>query len=310
MTKSILTAISYYFLRILSFLPFALLNAIGSFVFFLLDKVIHYRKKIILRNLRNAFPQKSDEELKRITTGFYRYFSRLLIENVKMFNLSVNELQNRIKLENPEVIENFFKEGSDIAVMAAHYGNWEWLLGLRKDIPHHCLGIYKSLNNKRFDNFFKSHRSRYGTEMVNMREVPRVLLKHSGNNLSTLTVFISDQSPVWEEIQYWTEFLNQETPVYLGAEKLAKKMKMAVVYFRVKVQPKNTYTVEAIPVTPDASKEEEFVITECYLKLLEEDIIREPEYWLWSHRRWKLTEKKRNLEKQGIYRFEGKQRKK
>lgn len=309
MIKSIFSGLAFFFLRLFSFLPFFVLRAIENFFFFLLNKVVHYRAGVIMKNLKKAFPDKSEEELRSIKSRFYRYFSRLVIENIKMFNLSAKELEKYIYLENPDLLRAYFEENKDVAVMTAHYGNWEWLLGLRKDIPHHPLAIYKPLNNKFFDHLLKHHRSKYGTELVNMREIPRVLLKHASNNLRVLSVFISDQSPVWEEIQYWTSFMNQDTPVYLGPEKLAKKMKMAVVYFRVKIRKENNYSVEAIPISDDASKSEKFQITERYFSLLEEDIRNAPEYWLWSHRRWKLTEKREHLENEGIYRFDGKMRK-
>lgn len=310
MIKALFSGLAFFILRLFSFLPFFILRIIEKFIFFLLNKVVHYRGNVIMVNLKNAFPGRTEEELKQIKTRFYRYFSRLVIENVKMFNFSDKDLEKYIYLENPEFLNDYFQKGKDVAVMAAHYGNWEWLLGLRKYIPHHPVAIYKPLNNKFFDHLIKHQRSSYGTELVNMREIPRVLLKHAANKLKVLTVFISDQSPVWEEIQYWTHFMNQDTPVYLGPEKLAKKMNMAVVYFRVKIQERNRYSVEAIPISDDASKTEKFQVTERYFELLEEDIRKAPEYWLWSHRRWKLTEKRKRLEKQGIYRFDGQMRKK
>lgn len=310
MIRAVSFGIVYGSVRLFSILPLWFLNGVGWLFFILLNYGLHYREKIILNNLHNAFPEKSSREIIQIKTRFYRYFSRLVVENLKMFNLPLKKLENFIHIENPEVLENYYKRGVSVAVIAAHYGNWEWLLGLRKDVPHHSIGIFKSFNDKYFNRFFKSHRSEYGTELVNMREVPRILTRYSQNNRLTLTVYIADQSPVWEEIQYWTRFLNQLTPVYLGPEKLARKFRMAVVYFRVKVLKNNRYAVEAIPVCDNAAELEEMDITEKHLKLLEEDIRNQPEFWLWSHRRWKLTEKRRKQERAGVYRFEGQRRKK
>ena len=310
MIRALTFGISCVFVRLLSLLPFAVLDVISRLLYFLLNKVIHYREKVILGNLGNAFPEKSENEIQEIKSAFYRYFSRLLIENIRMFHMSLSRLEKHIELVNPEVLENYYRQGISVAAIAAHYGNWEWLLGLRKAVPHHSVGIYKPLNNRYFNRFFTRHRSKYGTEIINMREVPRVLLNYSRMDVKTLTVFISDQSPVWEEIQYWTRFLNQETPVYLGPEKLARKMKMAVIYFRVKVEPGHHYKVTAIPVTDDASQLQDFEITEKHLALLEEDIRNCPQYWLWSHRRWKLRDKRKAQEEQGIFRFEGNFRKK
>ncbi|MFW5820000.1 MAG: lysophospholipid acyltransferase family protein [Bacteroidota bacterium] len=310
MIKEIFSRLLFLLLRLISLFPFFILDAVGYLIYFLLNTIIRYREKVIMKNLKNSFAEKHESDLRDIKKKFYSYFSRLIVENIKMVNFSLNRLGKHIKTENPEILTEYYKQGKDIAVMAAHYGNWEWLLGLRKDIPHHTIAIYKSLNNKYFNDLFKDHRSRFGTELVNMREVPRVLLEHAENKRRTLTVFIADQSPVWEEIQYWTKFLKQDTPVYLGPEKLARKMKMAMVYFRVKVEKNHHYSVEIIPICDDASKTEEYKITERYFELLEEDISNAPEFWLWSHRRWKLTEKRNRLEKQGIFRFEGQMRKK
>ena len=300
----------YKSLKLFAHLPFWFLNGLGYGIYLLLEYLIHYREKIILKNLRNAFPEKPEKEIRHIKRKFYRFFAKLIVENIKMFQLPLDKLQEYIRFKNPELLEGYYKAGKSVAVMAAHYGNWEWLLGLRNEIPHHPIAIYKTLNNKYFDTFFVKHRSDYQAEMVDMRKVPRILQKYVIMNIPTLPVFISDQSPVWEEIQYWTTFLGQHTPVYLGTEKLAAKLNMAVVYFRMIVEPKNRYMVEIIPISEDASLAEKYEITDRYFSLLEEDIRRAPEYWLWSHRRWKLTEKRASEEKTGNFRFEGNFRKK
>lgn len=309
MIRALSFGITYTFVRFLSLFPFWFLNGMGYILYQILDKILHYRRKIILKNLRNAFPEKSEKEIRSIKSDFYRYFSRLMIENIKMFHLSLSQLESYIRLKNPELIRDYFTRGISVAAIAAHYGNWEWLLGLKRDIPHHSIGVFKSLNNKYFNGFFTRHRSMYRTEIINMRQIPRVLLDYKAKGTSTLTVYIADQSPVWEEIQYWTTFLNQQTPVYLGPEKLARKFQMAVVYIRIRVMESNKYEVEFVPICENAAEMQEYEITEKHLELLENDIRNDPQYWLWSHRRWKLTEKRKKLEQKGIYRFEGKIRK-
>ncbi len=291
-------------LKILSALPLALLKGLSFPVYIFLYSIIRYRSEVVKKNLRQSFPQKSEKERKAIAKKFYRYFSRLLMENIKLANFTSDKLSNYIRLKNPELLSRLHQEGKSIAALGAHYGNWEWLLGLRKDVPHETLGIYKPQNDKNFDDFLVKQRSRFGTRLVSMREVPRVLLQYSLNSTPTLTLFISDQSPVWEEIQYWTSFLNQQTAVYLGPEKLASRFQMAVIYFRVSVFRKH-YEVEAVPITDDASTEEPFSIIDRYIALLEEDIVKRPEFWLWTHRRWKLTERRNREEATGHFRCEG-----
>ncbi|MGC9344347.1 MAG: lysophospholipid acyltransferase family protein, partial [Bacteroidales bacterium] len=162
MIKAISFGLVYGFVKLFSLLPFWFLNGVGRVIFILLDNVIHYREKIIIRNLENAFPGKSAQEIKKIKSRFYRYFSRLLVENIKMFNFPLTKLEKYIYLENPELIKDYYERGISVSAIAAHYGNWEWLLGLKRDIPHHSIGIFKSLNNQYFNNFFTRHRSAYG----------------------------------------------------------------------------------------------------------------------------------------------------
>lgn len=304
MIRSVYFFLIISFLKILSLLPLMVLRRLSFPLSFFLHYIIRYRSDVVKKNLDLSFPQRSGKEKKAITKKFYRYFSRLIMENIKLTSLRPEKLSDYIRLKNPELIARLHREGKSIAAIGAHYGNWEWLLGLKKDVSHETLGIYKSQNNKKFDEFLVRQRSRFGTRLISMREVPRVLLEYSRTSTPTLTLFISDQSPVWEEIQYWTNFLNQPTAVYLGPEKLASRFRMAVLYFRVRVFRKH-YEVEAVPITEDASSEKPFSITDRYFTLLGEDILGKPEYWLWTHRRWKLTERRRREEDKGHFRFEG-----
>jgi KDO2-lipid IV(A) lauroyltransferase len=215
------------------------------------------------------------------------------------------DLTSRIFFKNPEVLSKYFKEGKSVVAIAAHYGNWEWTAGLGKSAKHHTIAIYKPLSNPLFNQFMKDHRAKFGTELVSMRDSIRVLLEYKKTGIPTLSLFIADQSPVWEEIQYWTKFMNQETPVYLGPEKIATRFNMAVVFLKVNPLSKGIYEVEIIPVTEDASREENFFVTEKHVELLENTIRERPEFWLWSHRRWKLTRKREREEAAGIHRFKG-----
>jgi len=242
-----------------------------------------------MQNLKNSFPEKNKAELKILAKKFYRHFIDILFENLKMIHFSPGQLARRIKLKNPEVLEDLYRKNKSVIAVFGHYNNWEWILGINPMIPHHTLAIYKPLNNKFFDKYIIRLRSRFGVELVPMRNTLRTMLDYSKNGTLTLTGFLADQSPVWEETQYWTNFLNQQTPVYLGIEKMAKKTDQAVIYFYEKKISRGRYEVEVIKLFDNTKETSAHEITDKHLQLLEEIITAQPEYWLWTHRRWKLT---------------------
>ena len=297
--------LAYFFLKALSLLPLKILYILSSGIHFLLEKVLGYRKNIVMENLSRAFPDYNDKELKAVANNFYRHLSDVIVEGVKLFKFSPEELSTKMYFKNPEIFSEYFEKNKSVIAVAAHYGNWEWTAGLSIGLQHKTLAVYKPLSNKYFDAFLRQQRSKFGTRLVSMREIVRVLIQHRNKNIPTVSLFITDQSPVWEEIQYWTDFMNQNTAVYLGPEKIARQFGMAVVFLDVKKVDRGRYEVEIIPVTDDASKEKPYFVTETHVKILEERIIAHPEYWLWSHRRWKLTRKREREENNGMFRFQG-----
>ena len=244
MIKNIYHSIGFALLKLVSFLPLKILYLFASAITFIIYRIIGYRKKIILENLKNSFPEWTDEKLQEALKSFYTYFATMVVESVKMFSMKLETLEKHIKFKNPEILNEYYKQGKSVLVISAHYGNWEWLLGLRNEIPHHGIAVYKPLNDKYFNTLMTNARSSLNTSLVSMREIPKVLMGLKRDGIPSLSVYITDQSPVWEEIQYWTNFMNQLTPVYLGPEKLARKLDMAVIYFRMKVLSKGKYEVE------------------------------------------------------------------
>jgi KDO2-lipid IV(A) lauroyltransferase len=295
--------IQYFFLRTIAFLPFWILFIISDSLYFLLYYVVRYRLNVVKDNIMRAFPEKSEKELQKIEKRFYRHFSDLIVESIKMIHLSPEQLSKRIPIINPEILNKFRDSGRSIMAVGAHYGNWEWTVGIVHHLNYKTIGVYKPLNNKRFDSYANKIRSKFGAEFVNMREVIRVLVKYKNQKTPTFNVFVADQSPVWEEIQYWTPFLNQQTAVYLGPEKIAKQFNMVVLFGKVMKTGRGRYNVEFIPLAEDPLKASEFEITKKFIGILEGLIIDKPEYWLWSHRRWKHTRKREIEESRGIFRF-------
>ncbi len=292
-------------LRLFSLLPLSVLYLFSSFISFIFNNIYSYRGNIVNENLTNCFPEKSPEEISEIRKKFYRFFTDMLVESVKMFGMKPERLAKRIWFKNPEYLQELYDKNKSVIVISAHYGNWEWTVGLTPMIPHHAMAVYKPLNNSYFDNVMNRLRSSFNAHLVSMREIPKVLFGMNRKGTLTLSGFISDQSPVWEEIQYWTSFMGQLTPVYLGPEKLARKFDIPVVYFRMRRESRGKYSVEIVPVSDHPKETREFEITDKHVQLLEEDIRQAPEFWLWSHRRWKLTRKREREEAEGKFRFEG-----
>ncbi|KPK80952.1 MAG: hypothetical protein AMS27_15955 [Bacteroides sp. SM23_62_1] len=296
----ILFYIVFAFCWLLALLPWKILYKLSDLMFLFSYYVVSYRKKVVMQNLKNSFPDKSETELKILAKKFYRHFYDIVFETLKLIHLTPDELAQRIKVKNPELLEELYRRNKSVIAVIGHYNNWEWILGINHTIPHHTLAIYKPLNNNYFNNYMVKLRSRFGVELIPMRQTLKKILDYSMNGRLILTGFIADQSPVWEEVQYWTNFLNQQTPVYLGIEKMAKKTGQAVVFFYESKINRGRYEVEVIKIYDNPEETTTYQITEKHIRILEEIITDRPEYWLWTHRRWKLTKKKmKQIEENG-----------
>ena len=272
---------------LISLLPMRILYLISNLVFFIAYYLLRYRRKIVLNNLTKSFPEKSKKDIVEISRKFYKHFSHLLVEILKLTSISQKELESRIVYKNPEIIEDLYNKGKHVVLIAAHYGNWEWLNGLCRSVHHRILSVYKPLTNKPLNNLFIKMRSRFGAELVPMTGVMRSIARMKKENIPSAILLIADQSPLRHLIQYWTNFLNQDTPVFLGPAKIAIQTNQAVVFCKIMPTQPGYFEVEIIKLFEDASSANEIEITEAHTRLLEKIITEKPEYWLWSHRRWK-----------------------
>jgi len=284
-------AIGYYIFYVINWLitllPLPVLYLFSDFLYLILYYFPSYRRKIVAINLRNAFPEKSDNELTVIEKKFYRHFADLFIEILKLTHMSKVQSKEHMKIINKELLDRLYNEGRDVVAVIGHYNNWEWLKSLIYHTDYQTVSIYKPLQDKRFDQFMLGLRERGGMILTPMSHIVREILEARKNNKRSLYSFITDQTPPITDIKYWTSFLNQDTPVYLGVEKIASKYDMAIVFFNVKKIRRGyyNYTVELLFEHTDGLPEH--VITEKHVRRLEEVIIENPEYWIWSHRRWK-----------------------
>jgi len=279
--------IFYGFCWLMALLPLRCLYLISDFLFVLVCYVVRYRRKVVLENLRKSFPEKTEKERRKIARKFYRFLCDLFIETIKMIHVDTPQMRRRIHYSNPEIFDDLYRKGKQIFFATGHYGNWEWIASLEHSISYHLVSLYQPLENKLFDKFFYDLRTKFGAELIPVNSTIRAILKsHQENRLTTLA-FISDQSPHRDAIHYWTTFLNQETPIYLGIEKLAKRYNTAVLYYETRRVKRGYYEVDVTLICENAAETADKEITNKHVELLEQTIRRNPQYWLWSHRRWK-----------------------
>lgn len=277
-----------YYLVILpiSYLPFFLLYRLSDFAFFMMYRVIGYRKKVVMMNIKNSFPNKSDKEHNLIAKQFYKHFCDLVLESIKGFTISKKQLNKRFKMHRDELISDLYQKGKDVVFVGGHYNNWEILaLGIAMQMEYTIVGVYKPLSDKYINNKMKKSRERFGMILAPMKLVKRYMEKDYGNPKGV--IFAIDQSPHNKNKAYWTEFLNQDTAMFYGAEKYAKEYNLPVVYTVINKVKRGHYEATSRLVTEEPNTMEYGEIIKTANQFLEEDIRKAPEYWLWTHRRWK-----------------------
>ncbi|RFZ86040.1 lauroyl acyltransferase [Mucilaginibacter terrenus] len=279
--------VGIFFWYLFSLLPFWFLYLVSDLLYLIMYHLIKYRVKVVRENLQNAFPQKTVSERLKIEREYFRYMADLLVETFKMISISEKELRRRMRMLNPEIVEHYFKQGRSIIAAAGHYGNWEMsALAFGLLTPNKTIIVYKPLNNPIFDNFLNKQRARFGSTMVSMKQTLRTVL--SVKNERTITALASDQTPGINEVNYFTSFLNQPTAVFLGIEKLAKMTDAVVVFYRIERIRRGYYTFQFIPLIEHPKETAEYEITNTHVGYLERQINETPQYWLWSHKRWKF----------------------
>lgn len=287
MIKKLFSRLGIFFLYLLSLLPFWFLYLISDLLFVVLYHVTRYRRKVVHENLKNSFPEKSDQERHDIERKYYRYLGDFIMETVKMISISAEDVQKRMKPTNPEIVDHYFKQGKSILAATGHYCNWEMAALSFGFLTHEKrIIIYKQQSNEVFNDFFNRNRSRFGSTMVSMKQTLRKMIEYK--NELTFTVLVSDQTPPKTEANYFTNFLNQKTAVFLGIEKLTKVANCVVVFYKIELVKRGYYTYTLVPLVEHPELTEPYEITEAHVKFLEKIIKDEPQYWLWSHRRWKF----------------------
>lgn len=274
---------------VLTLLPLRVLYLLSDSVYFLIYYVARYRKKVVFGNIRKSFPDKSEKEIRSIVKKFYHHLCDYFIESMYLINMSLDECNKRYTFSNVEALEKLKAQGKSVFYLTSHYGNWEWAINLDVKTPYHTIGIYKRIHNATFDRLFQYLRSKFGCGTVLMKRTLKkiITLKRAGEQFALYSV--ADQRPGRDDLNFWTTFLNQDTPIITGSEKLAKKFDMAVVFMNVKRLKRGYYHAKFELLAEHPAEFEEGEIAEKYIRKVEEIINVDPAYWLWSHKRWRYS---------------------
>lgn len=267
-------------------MPLGVLYFYASIVYVLTFHIVRYRRKVVRKNLENAFPNKSADALHKIEKGFYRHFMRFIAESVKAESISTKNVLKRTRIKNPELIQKLYNEGKSVIVICGHYNNWEFYsLSLPDLVPYETYSVYQPLSNPFFDSKIYKSRTRNGMKLIKTKEL--IPFFKETQDKQKLVVIVNDQSPTNHRRAHWNTFLNQDTGWNFGPEKLARKFNHVVLFGHSEIVSKGHYEVEFKMISEDHSSLKEGEITDIYAKMLEELIIKNPTNWLWSHRRWK-----------------------
>ena len=279
--------LTFPFLWIISILPFRIFYWLSDCIYVLVYYIVGYRKKTVRENLALALPHLSDKERLEIEKKSYHHLCDMFLEMVKTMTISSEEMNKRFKITNLEVIKEYEKKGKSIMLIASHYASWEWLITLNQKISFLGVAVYKKLANKHFDKLVRDIRSKYNTELVPTSKTIPLIANNQKNNIQCVYGLASDQSPKADRIFHWESFMGVEVPVHTGPEMLAKKYDMTVVFAKVKKVKRGYYELTIIPLSDNPKSIPDIGITHIYIKEVEKQILEAPEYYFWTHKRWK-----------------------
>lgn len=274
----------------LSLLPLRALYVISDGLSLLACDVIRYRRRVVRDNLRNAFPEMSDKERRRIERGFYRFLGDYIVETVKMVSMSEKQIRRRVRMEGLDQACDALRRGRDVTLLLGHYCNWEWVSSIPLHIPENSVGaqVYHPLSNAAFDRLFMDIRTKFRSNNIAMDDILRRLVEWKRAGTPSITGYIADQAPHLD-LHLFTDFFHRDTPVLTGPERIARFLDSEVYFIHISRPKRGYYTLRFIRMTDAPKKEPMFEITRRYFRMLEENIREAPQYWLWSHRRWKVT---------------------
>jgi KDO2-lipid IV(A) lauroyltransferase len=276
----------YPIIWLLSILPFRILYFISDGVYLLVYYVIGYRKKVVFNNLKLSFPEKTTKELVKISKLFYHHFVDVFIEMIKSFTVSKKEVYKRYKYPNID-----FKDGKSVILVGQHYANWEWIMSLDSFVSYKGYAAYTKVNNNYFNNKILKSRTKFGTSLVKTSKIISEIKYNQKNNIQAMYGLLSDQSPQLKRTFYWSAFLGVKVPIHTGAEMLAKRYDLNMVFMEVKKVKRGHYETTFSLITNDAPKYKDYQLTDIFLEKIEKQIRAKPEFYFWTHKRFKHKDK-------------------
>lgn len=293
----LLYSILYGVLRLFSWLPLRVHYVLSDVIYLLIYRLVGYRRRLVRKHLADCFPEKDETERRRLEKDFYHWFCDYLVETVKLITISREELKRRMVFRGTELVDKVVADGQSCAVYLGHYCNWEWITSLPLWVSPQaqCGQIYHVLENAEFDRLFLLLRQRMGAVCIPMAETLRRIIQYRQQGQPVVIGYISDQVPFWNNIHHWCQFLNHDTPVLTGTERLARQTGHAVFYLDVRRLRRGYYEAEFKLITREPKKMGDFEITDIYFRQLEASIRRDPACYLWTHNRWKRTREEFNL---------------
>lgn len=281
----------YPILWVISILPFRILYGVSNGLYLILYYLIGYRKKVVTSNLRLVFPEKSEDEITRIKKAFYKHLCDMFLEMAKTMTISEKELKKRFKITNPEELKRLEQLDKSIILIFGHYASWEWSIVLQNYINFKGFAVYKKLANKHFDKLVRGIRSKFNTTLISTKETIHTITQNEMAGNRTITGFLSDQSPRLRNEVYWGTFMGIEVPCFTGAERLAKKLDFSTAYLKVNKVKRGYYEAEIITLAEDSKVYKDYELTDLFLREVEKQIHEAPEYYFWTHKRWKHRKK-------------------
>lgn len=292
--KNLTYYLSFALWFIISLLPLWVFYRLSDGLYYLVYHMVRYRRRVVYANLRSSFPEKSEAEIERIAKDFYSFFCDYIVETLKLFSMGEKNMRKRMKFEGLDQVKEDFANGRSVSVYLGHYCNWEWISSLGLHIDEQCGQIYHPLENATLDRLFLYMRGRFKAQSIKMDDTFLTILKWKKEGRKNIVGYIADQVPGYNNIHYWADFLHHDTPVFTGAERISKIMDTAVYYIDVERPRRGYYVARFIKIADSLNEHPVFFATEQYFRLLEQNIQRAPQYWLWSHKRWKRTREEFN----------------
>ena len=269
-------------------LPIWWMYRISDLLYWVLYRGLGYRQKVVLGNMRSIFPEKSAAEIRRLADAFYSHFFDLIVETLRVFSMPAEEVKQRCTLTNTALLEHYYAQGRGIVLVAGHYNNWEIASqSMSLQLSHQIIGVYAPLKNAFFEKATKRHRARFGMALVPMQQARDFLTHYDHQQRPGITLLAADQSPSNPERAFWTHFLGRETPVFFGPEYFAQKYNLVMVFGHLTKRSRGHYDMRFELIEDQPTQLPYGELTLRHVRALEKDIRDNPQYWLWTHRRWK-----------------------